>query len=137
MMTVRPCVQDLDILWGSRSRPPALSSGSCRPFVLVDQATKNRSTLDPFVVEVGHGVGRLRWTKFAGTVRPSTVVMANVLREHQTQVPLPKINIRSVSSARRVRTNRSAKQFARGQRGGIRTTWMPTSARTASKDALN
>ena len=30
----------------------------------------------------------MRWTEFAGTVRPSTVVMANVLREHQTQVPL-------------------------------------------------
>jgi len=31
------------------------------------------------------------------------------------------INRRSVSSARRVRTNRSAKQFVCGQRGGIRT----------------
>ncbi len=30
----------------------------------------------------------MRWAKFAGTVRPSTVVMANVLREHQTQEPL-------------------------------------------------
>ena len=31
----------------------------------------------------------------------------------------PKISMRSVSSALTVRTNRSAKQFARGQRGGI------------------
>jgi hypothetical protein len=46
--------------------------------------------LDLFVVKVGDGVGRLRWAQFAGTVRPSTVVMANVLREHQTQVPLTK-----------------------------------------------
>ncbi len=30
----------------------------------------------------------MRRAEFAGTVRPSTVVMANVLREHQTQVPL-------------------------------------------------
>jgi hypothetical protein len=28
------------------------------------------------------------WVKFAGAVRPSTVVVANVLREHHTQVPL-------------------------------------------------
>jgi hypothetical protein len=40
-------------------------------------------------------------------------------------------------SGQTVRTNRSAKQFARGQRGGILTTWMPTSARTASNDAVN
>jgi hypothetical protein len=33
--------------------------------------------------------------------------------------------------------NRSAKQFARRHRGGIRTTWMPTSDRTASNDAVN
>jgi hypothetical protein len=35
-------------------------------------------------------VGRLRRAKVAGTVRSSTVVMANVLREHQTHVPLTK-----------------------------------------------
>jgi hypothetical protein len=36
-----------------------------------------------------------------------------------------------------VSTNRSAKQFALGQRGGIFTTSMPTSARTASNDTVN
>jgi hypothetical protein len=30
----------------------------------------------------------LRRAKVAGTVRPSTVVVPNVLREHHTQVPL-------------------------------------------------
>ncbi len=30
----------------------------------------------------------MRWAQFAGTVWPSTVVMAKVLGEHQTQVPL-------------------------------------------------
>ena len=65
-----------------------LSSGSCRSFVLVDQATQNRSTLDPFIAEVRYGMSRSRWAKVVGTVRPSTVVMPNVLREHQTQVPL-------------------------------------------------
>src|SRR5436305_11257277 len=49
----------------------------------------------------------------------------------------PKINMRLVSSALTVPTNRSAKQFARGQRRGILTTWMPTSARTASNDPAN
>jgi hypothetical protein len=33
-------------------------------------------------------MSRLRWAKFAGTVGPSTVVVPNVLREHQMQVPL-------------------------------------------------
>src|ERR671917_2628425 len=45
--------------------------------------------------------------------------------------------MRSVSSARTVRMNRSAKQFARGQRGGILTMWIPTSVRTASNEAVN
>ena len=45
-------------------------------------------TFDPFMVEVRRGVIRLWWAKFAGTVRSSTVVVANVLREHHTQVSL-------------------------------------------------
>jgi hypothetical protein len=45
--------------------------------------------------------------------------------------------MRSVSSALRVRTTRSATQFAHGHRGGIQTTRIPTSARTASTDAVN
>jgi hypothetical protein len=62
-------------------------SYAARSYSLI-KPPRNRSTLDLFVVKVGHGAGRLRWTQFAGTVRPSTVVMANVLGEHQTQVPL-------------------------------------------------
>src|SRR2546423_7715940 len=58
------------------------------PFVLVDQAAKNRSTLDPFITEVCHGVGRSWRAKFAGAVRSSTVVVLDVLREHHTHVPL-------------------------------------------------
>jgi DNA-binding XRE family transcriptional regulator len=38
------------------------------------------------MAEVCHGMGRLRRAEFAGTVRPSTVVVPNVLREHHTQV---------------------------------------------------
>jgi hypothetical protein len=49
----------------------------------------------------------------------------------------PKISIRLVSSVLAVSTNLSAEQFAREQRGGIVTTWIPTSARTASNDAVN
>jgi hypothetical protein len=47
------------------------------------------------------------------------------------------ISMRSVTSVRTVRTRRSAKQFAREQRGGILTTSMPASAITASKEAVN
>ena len=49
----------------------------------------------------------------------------------------PKISMRSVTSVRTVNTKRSAKQLARGQRGGILTTSMPASANTASNDALS
>jgi hypothetical protein len=45
--------------------------------------------------------------------------------------------MRSVSSALAVRTNRSAKPFALGQRGRIFTVSMPAPARTASNDAVN
>src|SRR3954471_5486964 len=45
--------------------------------------------------------------------------------------------MRSVTSVRTVNTRRSAKQFARGHRGGILTTSMPASAKTASNEAVN
>jgi hypothetical protein len=47
------------------------------------------------------------------------------------------MSIRSVTSARAVSTNRSAKAFARGLRGGIFTASMPAAARTASNDAVS
>jgi hypothetical protein len=40
------------------------------------------------MVVVRHGVIRLWWAKFAGTVRSSTVVVENLLREHHPQVSL-------------------------------------------------
>jgi hypothetical protein len=42
-----------------------------------------------------------------------------------------------VTSVRTVNTKRSAKQFARGHRGGIFTTAMPASAITASNEPAN
>ena len=61
---------------------------SRRPFVLVDQATQDRSTSDVFMAEVRDGVGRPWRVKVAGTMGSSTVVMANIFREYDTQVPL-------------------------------------------------
>jgi hypothetical protein len=60
----------------------------CRSFVFVDQVTENRAARDPFIVEVGHGVGRSWWVMIAGAVGSSAVVVLTVLREYQTQVPL-------------------------------------------------
>jgi tryptophanyl-tRNA synthetase len=82
-------------------------------------------------------VGGLERAKVAGAVGSSAVVVANVFYEHDTQVPLAEDQHMVGEFARRVRMNRSAKQFARGHRGGVRTRWMPTSARTASNDAVN
>src|SRR4051795_4806289 len=47
------------------------------------------------------------------------ILLRGVRREHLRRCPSLKISIRSVSSVRTVKTRRSAKQFARGQRGGI------------------
>jgi hypothetical protein len=79
----------------------------------------------------------LGWVKTAGAVGSVAVVVPNIFCECCTQCRRLTINMRSVSSSVTVRTNCSAKQFARGQRGGIRTTWMPTSAKTVSNDAVN
>ena len=62
---------------------------------------------------------------------------ANTGQERCSGVARRKISIRSVTSARTVRTKRSAKQFARGHRGGIFTIAMPASAMTASSEAVN
>jgi hypothetical protein len=45
-------------------------------------------TLDPFIVEVGPGVVRSWWAESAAAVGSPTVVVANVFREHHTQVSL-------------------------------------------------
>src|SRR5690242_21512099 len=65
-------------------------------------------------------------------MRPLAAVVRSVGGEHAAQVSYPKISIRSVSSARTVNTKRSAKQFARGHRGGILTTSIPVGARNAA-----
>lgn len=46
--------------------------------------------LDPFMAEVGNGVGRVGWATVAGAVGSSTVVVADVIREYSMQVPLAK-----------------------------------------------
>jgi len=40
------------------------------------------------VAQVRDGVGGLWWAKVTAAVRPSTVVVPNIFREHDTQVPL-------------------------------------------------
>ena len=76
-------------------------------------------------------------------MRPRAVVVGRVPGKHLVQVSLAEISMRSVTSVLTVNTKRSAKQFARGHRGGILTTSTPTSARTArtartaTNDAVN
>jgi hypothetical protein len=107
------------------------------PRVLVDQAAKNGSTLDAFMTEVCHGVGRSWGAKFAGAVRASTVVVLNVVGEHHTQVPLTKDQY-SVSQFASDRADEPFGETVRPRTTRrILTTRMPTSARTASKDAVN
>jgi hypothetical protein len=49
---------------------------------------QNWSTFDAVMAEVCHWVGRSRRAKVTGTVRSSTVVVANVFPEHYPQMPL-------------------------------------------------
>ena len=58
------------------------------PFVLVDQASEKPLPFDPLRVEVRHRVGRPRWAKLPGPVRPSTVVVPDVLGEYSVQLQL-------------------------------------------------
>jgi hypothetical protein len=48
----------------------------------------NRATRDPFLAQVRHGVGRLRWAMVAGSVGSSAVVVPDVGREYHTHAPL-------------------------------------------------
>ena len=89
------------------------------------------------MTEVCHGVGQSWRAKFAGAVWASTVVVLDVFWEYHTQVPLTEDQHLVGEFVLTVRTNLSAKQFARGQRGGILTARMPTSARTASKEEFD
>jgi hypothetical protein len=77
------------------------------------------------VIEIGYGMIRARRTEPPGTVRPATIVIPDVLGKHSLQVSLTEDQYPSVSSVLAVSTNRSAKQFALGPRGGIFTTSMP------------
>jgi hypothetical protein len=69
--------------------PVAATSARGEPLPSV-RTTDSRRTLDPFMAEVCHGVGRSWRVKFAGAVRSSTVVVADIFREYCTQVPLTK-----------------------------------------------
>jgi len=57
---------------GFRSRWPWRQAVSYCPFVFVEQAIRDRSTLDALVGEVRDGVGRLGWAKVAGAVGSGT-----------------------------------------------------------------
>ena len=70
-------------------------------------------------------------------VRALVVEVRHVLGQHRHEMARLVISIRSSNSRRAVPIHRSAIAFARGQRGGILTPQMPTSARTASTDAVN
>ena len=53
-------------------------------------------------------VTAIRWSQVPGPVRATLVVMRDVLVQDRPEVPWPGDRIRSVTSARAVRTQRSA-----------------------------
>src|SRR6266496_4200855 len=94
-------------------------------------------SLDPVRVEVCHGVGRPGWAKLAGAVRSSTVVVPYVLGEYGVQMPLAQDHHTVGELGSGCEHEPFGVAVCRGQRGGIRTVSMPTSARTASSEAVN
>jgi hypothetical protein len=109
---------------------------SSRGLVLVDQAADNRSTSDPAVDRLEDGRFRTWRAQLQCSVRPMSVVMHRIPVKYAAQVSFPEDQRSGVSSVRTVNPRRSAKQFARGHRGGILTTSMPAPASTASNEAV-
>jgi hypothetical protein len=70
-------------------------------------------------------------------VGPVRVVMLDVLDKHCFQVTAPRMSIRSRHSRRMVPITRSQTAFARGDRAGLFTALVPSTANTESKDAVN
>jgi hypothetical protein len=75
---------------------------------------------------------RTRRAQVQRSMRPPRAVVRSAGRERPAEVPLAEDQHAVVRSVRTVNTNRSAKQFARGHRGGILITSIPASANTAS-----
>ena len=115
-------------------RWPAALGG---PLVLADQPSEDRSAPDSLAVEMQGGMIGAWRAKLECSMWPSAVVVGAVPREDGRRCRSPKIRMRSVSSVLAVRTKRSAKQFARGHRGGIFTVSIPAPARTASNEVVN
>jgi hypothetical protein len=70
-------------------------------------------------------------------MRPPSVVAGGVPGKHPVQMSLAEDQHPVGDLAPHRQHEASAKQFARGHRGGILTTSIPASASTASNDAAN
>jgi hypothetical protein len=114
-----------------------LTCGLGCAFVFVDQASEDRSASDPPLVKVRGGMIGAGWEKSLRPMWSPTILMGAVLGKDGPQVPLTEDQDAVGESVRAVSTNRSAKQFALGHRGGIFTVSMPASASTASNDVVN
>jgi hypothetical protein len=99
--------------------------------------SQHRSAPYPLLIKTRSGMIGAWREKAQRPMWPPPVVVAAVPGKNGPQVPSPKIRMRSVSSVVAVRTNRLAKQFAFGPRGGSFTMSMAAPARTASKVVVN
>jgi hypothetical protein len=75
---------------------------------LVDEAAEDRPTVDPFLGEIGDGVVGPGRVELAAAMGTPSVVVGLVLARTVRRCRSLKISIRSVTSVRAVRTNRSA-----------------------------
>ena len=88
----RPAIERLITaltLWGSRTRLQALTFGSGCAFVLVDQASQDRSAFDPLAVKIRTRMIGVWWLELQCAMWAPPVVVGAELGEDGPQVPLP------------------------------------------------
>jgi hypothetical protein len=66
-------------LWGSRTRVRRVTSGSSCGFVLVNEASEDRSASNPGMDRLEDGRLRAWWTQLEGSMRSLPVVVRGVL----------------------------------------------------------
>jgi hypothetical protein len=117
-------------LWGASTGsmstglqfPESASDLHAAPLVLVDQPAEDSAAPYLRCGEIGDDgrseIGSGWRAEVPGSVRAMLVVMHGVLVHDHVRVPGPAISIRSVTSARAVRTQRPASAFAAGSAAG-------------------
>jgi hypothetical protein len=95
---------------------PVGAENLCHQVILVKHASGAVAPEDPEVIQVCDGIGQRSQRRGLGqgAVRPVRIVEVLVLAQHDHQMPLIQIKVRSRSSRRQLPIQRSMIEFIRG-----------------------